>query len=205
MPLMPDLSGHFSTPTWTGDHSLFFARAWAERLTLQIEVAKTASDRLRNIDWQIERMEEWNPTELDYDAAFRALWTECVLTVWIADGLHRWLVMLANKLGEEPPAPIPNLRQLRNALMHLDAATFDEGGPHADPRAKGGQARDLRALPGSRILIQSWSPGSPLFDLLDVDQLSAIARQLLDRLDDELNDTVEDYVVQQEIDRRLGK
>jgi hypothetical protein len=41
--------------------------------------------------------------------------------------------------------------------------------------------------------------------LLDVDQLAVIARQLLDRLDDELNDMVDDYVVQQEIDRLRGK
>lgn len=201
--LTPDLSGQFTTPTWAGDHSLLFARAWAERLLLQLPVIRAASRRLSKISRQIEYMEEWSPSEADFEGAFRALWTECVLTVWIADGLHRWLTLLARELGEEKPEEVEFLRDLRNALMHLDEATFDEEGPHTDP--KGRVNRSLRDLPGSRVLVQSWSPGSPLFDLIDVDKLEQLGRSLLDRLDRELDSMAEDYFVQQEIDRRRGK
>lgn len=202
-PLTPHLSGQFSTPTWAGDHSLLFARAWAERLTTQIEAVRAAARSVELIDRQIEYMEEWSPSELDYDRAFRALWSECVLTVWIADGLDRWLNLLYREIGEEPPAPILHLRHLRNALMHLDEAVFDEAGAHAGVASS--RNRSLRELPGSRVLVQTWTEGSPLFDLLDVAQLEAIARELLARLDAEMDALVEDYVVQAEIDRRRGK
>lgn len=202
-PLTPHMSGQFSTPSWAGDHSLLFSRAWAERLTTQIEVVRAAAETAQLIDRQIEYMEEWSPSELDYDRAFRALWSECVLTVWIADGLDRWLNLLAREIGEDPPAPIVHLRHLRNALMHLDEASFDQSGAHAGPTS--GQNRSLRELPGSRLLVQSWSPDSPLFDLLDVAQLETIASELLTRLDVEMNALVDEYVVQAEIDRRRGK
>lgn len=178
-----------------------FARAWAERLRAQLPVMRAASERLRLINRQIEYMEEWSPSERDYEQAFRALWTECVLTVWIADGLHRWLVRLARELGEAEPEEIEHLRLLRNALIHLDEAALDEDGPHAGSSGN----RSLRDLPGSRVLVQSWRSGSPLFDLIDVEKIESLASALLDRLERELDEMAEDYVVQAEIDRRRGK
>jgi hypothetical protein len=196
------MSGNFSTPTWAGDFSLLFARTWAERLQAQLPVVRAASQKLHRIDRQIERMEDWSPNESEYEEAFRALWSECVLSVWIADGLHRWLTLLSKELGEEAPPEVPELRNLRNALMHLDEASFDEEGPHA---GDGRGNRSLRELPGGRIFVQSWSTGSPLFTLIDVDALERMSRGLLDRLEWELNRMAEDYVVQEEIDRRVGR
>jgi hypothetical protein len=167
-----------------------------------VAVVRAASEKLHRIDRQIERMEDWSPSESDYEAAFRALWAECVLTVWIADGLHRWLTLLSNELGEEAPPEVPELRNLRNVLIHLDEASFDQEGPHA---GDGRGNRSLRELPGERIFVQSWSPGSPLFELIDVDALERMASGLLDRLAWEVDRMVEDYVVQEEIDRRRGK
>lgn len=205
MSLTPDSSNQFLTSSWAGDHSLFFARAWAERLTTQIEAAKTASHRLQEIDRQIEYMEDWSSSESDYESAFRALWVECVLTVWIADGLHRWLGRLAKEIGEDPPTPIPLLRDLRNALMHLDEASLDEEGPYADPQGTGIKGKSLRELPKARLLIRTWSPGSRLFDLIDVDQLDTMARKLLDQLEAELDAMAEDNAVQHAIDWDRGK
>lgn len=180
-----------------------FARAWAERLMAQVPVIQAASAQLRQIDRQIEYMEDWSPSEADYERAFRSLWTECVLTVWIADGVHRWLLRLARELGEVPPEEIEYLRLLRNALMHLDEAALDEEGPHAG--SDGRTNRSLRDLPESRVLVQSWQPGSALFDLIDVEKIERLARTLLDRLDRELDQMAEDHFVQAEIDRRRGK
>jgi hypothetical protein len=199
---MPDMSGNFSTSTWAGDFSLLFARTWAERLQAQLPVVRAASAKLHRINRQIERMEDWSPSESDYEEAFRALWAECVLTVWIADGLHRWLTLLSKELGEESPPEIPELRNLRNALIHLDEASFDRNGPHA---GDGRGNRSLRELPGERIFVQSWSPGSPLFELIDVEALERMSSGLLNRLGWELNRMAEDYLVQEEIDRRRGK
>lgn len=192
-------------PTLVGDFSLLFARTWAERLQTQLPVVRAASEKLHSIDRQIEYGEEWSPSESDYELAFRALWAECVLTVWIADGLQRWLVCLADELGEKHQAEIPELQKLRNALVHLDEAAFDETGAHAGENEKKKKNWSLRDLPGGRLLIQSWSPQSPLFDLIDVDKLDALAGVLLDRLERELDSMAEDYFVQEETDRRRGK
>lgn len=83
----------------------------------------------------------------------------------------------------------------------MDEASFDHEGPHA---GDGRGNRSLRELPGERVFVQSWSPGSPLFELIDVDALERMANELLDRLEWELDRMAEDYVVQEEIDRRLG-
>lgn len=178
-----------------------FSRAWAERLKVQLPVMRLAAERLREVDRQIEFGEVFGPSERDYEQAFRALWSECVLTVWIADGLHRWLVRLARELGEEVPGEIEHLRQLRNALVHLDEAALEEEGAYAGESGN----RSLRELPGSRLLVRSWEPGSPLFDLLDVEKIEGLSVDLLGRLERELDELAEDYVVQAEIDRLRGK
>ena len=134
--LTPNLSGNFSTPTPAGDFSLLFARTWAERLKAQLPVVRAASDKLCSIDRQIEYMEEWSPNESDYELSFRALWAEYMLTVWIADELRRWLVRLADELREDHPLDIPELHKLRNALVHLDEAAFDESGAHAGEKPR---------------------------------------------------------------------
>jgi hypothetical protein len=200
--LGPDLSGGFTTPSEAGDFSLLFSRAWAEKLILQIEASRDAHSIYRRKIRQAEYGEDWSPDDRQIEACFRRLWVENVALVWMAHQLEQWLQRLAVELGEEPAQPLEGLRLLRNALEHLDDAHFEEGAATA---GSGTRNRSLSQLPGSTILVQSWPAGSPLYGLIEIGDLEQMALSLLDRLERELSDLVEDYVIQQRIDELRGK
>ena len=200
--LTGSLSGNFSTGSAAGDHALLFARTWAERLTAELPAAIHASQRLVDDDRAFERMEDWSPSEDDVALSFRRMWAANAAVVWTGYQAQRWVRRLARELGEEPPAEVPFLKSLRDALEHLDSALFDDTGTAVtdpvDTRQTG-----LKKIGGLRV--QSWAPGEPLFALVDVDELRRLSAALTDRLQVLLDDIAEDYVVQAEIDRMRGK
>lgn len=197
-----DLGGNFSTGSPAGDHALLFARTWAERLADELPLAIATSEQLVRDSRDSERMEDWSPSADDLERSFRRMWAANATVVWTGYQAQRWLARLAREIGEPKPAEVESLKVLRNALEHLDTALFDEDGmATADPADRAAWSlRKLGAVP-----VQSWAADGPLFALVDVDSLQRLSGEITARLDALIDAIVEDYVVQQEIDRRRGK
>jgi hypothetical protein len=179
-----------------------FARTWAERLAEELPLAIATSRQLVRDSRDADRLEDWSPTEDDLERSFRQMWAANATVVWTGYQAQRWLARLAREIDEPVPLEIEPLKVLRNALEHLDTALFDEDGvATADPTDKG--AWSLRAL--GALPVQSWAPDGPLFALVDVGALQRLSGEILGRLGALMDAIAEDYFVQQEIDRRLGK
>ncbi|MFJ4075959.1 hypothetical protein [Curtobacterium sp. NPDC089991] len=200
--LRVDLGGNLSTGSPAGDHALFFARTWAERLADELPAAISASTALIKDDRAFERMEDWSPSEDDVARSFRRMWAANASVVWTGYQAQRWLRRLARELDEEPPDEVPSLKSLRDALEHLDSALFDDTGTAVtDPVDR--RQTGLKKIGGLRV--ESWDPGGPLFALVDVAALRRLSQGITDRLHSLLNEVAEDYAVQAEIDRLRGK
>lgn len=131
-------------------------------------------------------MEDWSPDSLDLARNFRAQWTEEQTLVWAAHQVERWARRLAEERGEDPPPRDQVLAGLRNALEHLDEAEFEGG--NAVP---GDRSRSLRALPNSRLPIET---GDRLaFGLIDVNELERRALAVVGAVEDELMEATADW------------
>ncbi|MFG1626261.1 hypothetical protein [Kribbella sp. NPDC049227] len=98
---------------------------------------------------------------------WRQRWTEDHTLVWSIHQLDRWARRLAKERGKPIPDEDPLLRNVRNALEHLDEALFDEehsAEPGDDPKTN----RSLRNLPGGRLDIAT---GGKLFGNLELGEL----------------------------------
>jgi hypothetical protein len=159
---------------------------WAEAVMLQVERVRQIRRKADADGRAYEHMEDWSPTELDLAKNFRAQWAEEQTLVWAAHQVERWARRLAEERGEEPPPRDQVLADLRNALEHLDEAEFDGG--HAVP---GDRSRSLRALPNSRLAIET---GHRLaFGLIDVDELERRALAVVGTVEDELMEAAADW------------
>jgi hypothetical protein len=81
----------------------------------------------------------------------------------------------------EPPAHNAELRDLRNALEHLDDAVLNKGylaEAGDDPKSN----RSLRRVAGGKITIAT---GGKLFGRLDLGHLETIGREHSERMEDE--------------------
>jgi hypothetical protein len=159
---------------------------WAEAVMLQVERVRQIRRKADADGRAYERMEDWSPTQLDLARNFRAQWAEEQTLVWAAHQVERWAWRLAEERSEDPPPRDQVLADLRNALEHLDEAEFDGG--HAVP---GDRSRSLRALPNSRLAIET---GHRLaFGLIDVDELERRALAVVGTVEDELMEAAADW------------
>lgn len=152
----------------------------------QVERVRQVRAEARSLGRAYERMEDYSPDQIELARNFRAQWAEEQALVWAAHQVERWARRLAKERGEAPPTPDPVLANVRNALEHLDDAQFEGG--HAVP---GEKSRSLRALPGSRLLIET---GDGLaFGLIDVSQLEERALGVVGAIEDELMQEAADW------------
>lgn len=157
-----------------------FVRAWAESTLRQVE-------RVRNVRQQAARLNRELDRDWDRDRAkaleplWRQNWTEEHSLVWALHQLERWASRLARERGLEPTEPDAELRDLRNALEHLDEAVL-ELGHRAEAGEDPGKNRSLRRLPGENIAIAT---GGKLFGRLDLRDLEVMAREHFERMEDE--------------------
>lgn len=152
----------------------------------QIERVRQVRKKAETDDRAYEHMEDWSPTELDLAKNFRAQWAEEQTLVWAAYQVERWARRLARERGEPAPPLDGVLANVRNALEHLDEAEFDDG-----DAVPGSRSRSLRALPNSRLAIETG--GRLAFGLIDVDELERRALAVVGTIEDELMESAADW------------
>ena len=143
-----------------------FVRAWAESTLRQVERVREVRQEAALLNRQLDR--EWDGDRAKaLEPLWRQNWTEEHSLVWALHQLERWVSRLARERGLEPREPDADLRDLRNALEHLDDAVLERGHlaeAGEDPKRN----RSLRRLPGEKIAIAT---GGRLFGTLDLGTL----------------------------------
>lgn len=157
-----------------------FVRAWAESTLRQIDRVREVRGRAASLNRQLDR--DWDPArERKLEPLWRQNWTEAHSLVWALHQLERWATRLARERGLDPAEPDEQLRDLRNALEHLDEAVLDRG--HlAEAGDNPRENRSLRRLAGSSLLIAT---GGKLFGTLELADLESMAQEHFDRMEDE--------------------
>lgn len=157
-----------------------FVRAWAESALRQIDRVREVRQQAARLNRQLDR--EWDASlEKALEPLWRQNWTEEHSLVWALHQLERWASRLARERGVEPTAHNAELRDLRNALEHLDEAVLNKG--HLaeagdDPKTN----RSMRRVAGGNISIAT---GGKLFGRLDLGDLETTAREHFERMEDE--------------------
>jgi hypothetical protein len=161
-------------------------RAWAESTLRQVERVREVKQDAAELNRQLDR--DWDEDQAKLlESLWRRNWTEEHALVWSLHQLERWWSRLALERSSEPPEANASLRDLRNALEHLDDAVLDPG--HlAEAGDDLSVNRSLRRLPGGRLLIAT---GGKLFGILSLDELEEIARDHFDRMEEEAFDREE--------------
>lgn len=162
----------------------------------QVERVRQVRREARNLGRAYERMEDWSPDKLDLAQCFRAHWAEEQTLIWAAHQVEQWAQRLAEERGEDPPPRDKVLKDLRNALEHLDEAEFK--GDRAVP-GPGKKSRSLKALPGSELWIAT---GDGLaFGLIDVNELESRALGVVRTVEDELIEEAADWLAEMSSER----
>lgn len=168
-----------------------FVQMWAEEVTRQVSRVRRTREKA-DFDWRAaERMEDWSPSELDIAQNFRTQWAEEHTLVWAAHQLERWVCRLAEERGEEIPPRDQALANVRNALEHLDEAEFE-----GDDVVPGERSRSLRALPKSRLPLQTGFGNGLAFGLIDVKELEDRALAIVSSIEDKLMAEAESWWVE---------
>lgn len=172
------------------DVPLFLARSWAERTVNALRDARALRRRFRSLDEAHERMDVDHLTWNDVQTAFGEAWTaECLLVI-TASQFEVWLTKLYLARGRPAPERMPYLRELRNAVVHLDESEIDEDEWTATPGPS--QGRGLGALPHAELTI--WLNGTGnILNVISADTLEAHVDTLLDELGEELDDFARDW------------
>lgn len=160
-----------------------FVRAWAESALRQVERVREVRQQAARLNRQLDR--DWDrDLARELEPLWRQNWTEEHSLVWTLYQLERWASRLARERGSAPVEPDAELRDLRNALEHLDEAVLEHGyvaEAGEDPRRN----RSLRRLPGANIEIAT---GGKLFGTVNLRDLEAIAREQFERMEKEAFD-----------------
>lgn len=183
-------------------YSSTFVRTWAEAVLREVKRVRKIRKKDARDSRNHDRMEDWSPTQEDLQRNFRSVWAEEHTLVWAAHQLEQWSQRLARERGQEPPEADPVLKQVRDALEHLDDAEFE--GFYAVPgeapsenaskrKTKRDPNRSLRALPGSRLGIAVG--GELAFGFINAKELEDRALAVVRAIEDELE--------QEAIDRYL--
>ncbi len=172
------------------DTLLTLAIAWGEAVVRQISVARSAQAEYHNAIRAADRAEDWSPTDVSLHERFRNVWTAHSTLVWMSFQLERWTHRLYSERGRESPTSLPLLRNLRNALEHLDEAILD--GSFARPGHEQQANRSLRELPNSELLIGTHGERDRLFGLIAIDDIEKAATCLLAAISREVDECCAD-------------
>jgi hypothetical protein len=135
------------------EQARFFVRTWAEAVLRQAERAQAIRRKAGQDDRNYERMEDWSPPMEVLEENFRAQWAEEHQLVWAAHQLERWDTRLRRERGQEPRKEDPFLKDVRDALEHLDEVDFTQGQAISPVPVKGKEyiGRAIRKLPGGAL------------------------------------------------------
>ncbi|MFI9029912.1 hypothetical protein [Streptomyces sp. NPDC053560] len=135
------------------EQARFFVRTWAEAVLRQAERAQAIRHQARQDDRNYERMEDWSPSMEVLERNFRAQWAEEHQLVWAAHQLERWDARLRRERGQEPRKEDPFLKDIRDALEHLDEVDFtgDQAVSPVPVKGKEYIGRAIRKLPGRAL------------------------------------------------------
>ncbi|MFM9709119.1 hypothetical protein [Streptomyces galilaeus] len=135
------------------EQARFFVRTWAEAVLRQAERAQAIRRKAVQDDRNYERMEDWSPPMEVLEENFRAQWAEEHQLVWAAHQLERWDARLRRERGQEPRGEDPFLKDVRDALEHLDEVDFvqDRAISPVPVRGKKYIGRAIRKLPGGAL------------------------------------------------------
>jgi hypothetical protein len=173
------------------EDALFFVRTWAEAVIRQLERVRDLRE-MSDADFIArEKSEpEWQAVaEEELSHSFRLRWVEEHMLIWASHQLEKWNERLAHG-GRQPPQRDPVLADLRNALEHLDEATFVEG--LALPGGRGSN-RSLRRLPGASlgIALGNDSIGEFISHAELEKRALAVVKQVEDELEGEIQAQIE--------------
>jgi hypothetical protein len=126
------------------------------------------------MDWAIDKMEEWSPDDRDLPPALEQVWVRGYKLIMSAYQMERWL-QAYRKLNGEQDQPM-QYRHLRNALEHLDAATFTE--LTARKRPDDTENWSIDKLPGQQVFL-GFRPSSTenAFGIVNLAEVTTRARQ----------------------------
>ncbi len=122
---------------------------WARTVQADAHSYWQAAMRAAWIDWAIDKMEEWSPSERDLPPALEQVWVRGYKLIMSTYQMERWL-QAYRRLNGEQEQPM-RCRHLRNALEHLDAAHLTE--LIARKRPDDTKKRSIEELPGQQLFL----------------------------------------------------
>lgn len=168
-------------------NNIYFVQVWAEHVEASVVRLRECRERLTQLLRLVDEQEtdEWTDFDENCEKARRALWAAGHETVWAAHQLERWGKRHAEERGEEPRNADPVLRDVRNALEHLDEAyLFALAVAVPGPR---GRNTSLKRLPRAELDLTSSIDG-PLFGLIEPEELEERAFEYAAGMVDDLGD-----------------
>jgi hypothetical protein len=97
---------------------------WARTVQADAHSYWQAAMRAAWIDWAIDKMEEWSPSERDLPPALEQVWVRGYKLIMSTYQMERWLQAYRRLNGEQDQTR--RYEELRNALEHLDEAQFTQ-------------------------------------------------------------------------------
>ncbi|MFI5734964.1 hypothetical protein ACIA49_32930 [Kribbella sp. NPDC051587] len=159
--------------------AITFVRAWGEAVLRTVERVADVRRRAAALNRELDRV--WDRDgEATLTVIWRENWTEEHTLIWALHQLERWVARLAVERGEEAPQENVTLRNVRNALEHLDEAELPDDATAAVAGDNDRRNRSLRTLPGGQLYIAT---GGRIFGAFDLRDLAAIAQAQVDRVD----------------------
>lgn len=101
-----------------------FLGMWARAVLADAHSYWQAAMRAAWIDWAIDKMEEWSPSERDLPPALEQVWVRGYKLIMSTYQMERWLHAFRKLNGE--PEQSKQYTDIRNALEHLDDLHFTE-------------------------------------------------------------------------------
>ena len=180
------------TSMYEDDETANLTRTWAEAVVRQVSAVRAIRQKDAQQSRDYDRAEEWSGSEVELQQTYRERWAAEHTLIWAAYQLQRWTIRLAREIRDDhrrrriaealDASEDPLLKDLRNALEHLDDAVL--GDLHASADGTPATAnRSLRRLPGQ--VVPRWIGGDKAFGLIDPDELQHRAEAVVSALDAE--------------------
>jgi hypothetical protein len=174
------------------DLPLMLARGWAEASMRLLQEASAMRKEYRALDRAYERMDIEGLSESDLLDKIRRIWIAESMLVHAASSLEIWMAKLYRTRRRKPRPQVAYLRQLRNALEHLEEADFDDEGWIATARTAQGARRGIGALPEAKLEV-GLGPDGLLFGVIAPAELHSLVDDLVRELDRELDEYAQDW------------
>jgi hypothetical protein len=187
---MPDTLQTFDSDG--DDIPLMLARSWADATFEMLELSRKRRSDYRSISRTYDRMDGDAVDLAMLHRAIREVWSTDCLLILSASNLEAWIRKLYRARRRKLPEPLKHLKQLRNAIEHLDDANIDEETWTATARLQQSKKSGIGALPNQELAIGISGDGL-LFGILSHDDLEGLVRGLLSELSQELDDYAQDW------------